>query len=233
MINKHDLKKFALRHKTLLSAYRKTFGKIKTGLYFDLQKKALQKKGLSIVRQVTETLDSAGADFFVDGGTLLGIIRDGKLIAHDRDIDFGIHYHKDFTPGDLDRQMKRLSFKRIKIFKYKGKPLEITYTNGITHIDFFWHFEKAGSSILYTFYRNPAYEYPSAKHFTPIELHRSGVTELKKISVDDMTVYVPANYEEYLVSAYTENWRIPDPTWTYRREEGLREIRDDFGIMVN
>jgi len=45
-----------------------------------------------LLERVAKTLESEGIPFYLDTGTLLGCIRDGKLIDGDTDIDLSIHH---------------------------------------------------------------------------------------------------------------------------------------------
>ena len=230
-MDKLKLKKFALKHPLLLTLYRHTVGKLKTSLYFGAQRKILQTKGLEVIKHVADSLDNSGTLYFVDCGTLLGIIRNKKLIEYDRDIDFGIYFNEKFQAEDLDKLMNAVGFKRHSSFYYRGELKEVTYVNGLTHIDFFSHTECSNSNVTYGFYRNPDYEYPTSKHVTVLEFTKARIKGVKKIFVNGFMINVPINFEEYLESCYTKNWRVPDPAWSYMSCPGLREIKDDFGIL--
>ena len=65
-MDKLILKKFALKHPVLLKTYRNTIGKLKTGVYFGVQRKVLQKNGFGIIQRITEKLEDCGAVWFVD-----------------------------------------------------------------------------------------------------------------------------------------------------------------------
>jgi len=227
----YKLKKFAIRHPVLLKIFRSTFGKFKTVLYWNAQKKALQRTGINTIQKIVDALEAEGARVFIDFGTLLGITRDKKLIVYDKDIDFGIYFDEFFSAEDLHRVMTNLGLKKFRSFYYEGEPAEITYTNGITHIDFFRHQEVGDKSIVYVFYRNPEYEYPSNNCFTPLQMQHAHIPELNRVKVGNLEVSIPANTDEYLESTYTKEWRIPDPHWTYLKDPGLHEIKDSYGIL--
>ena len=50
----------------------------------------LQKNGVQTVKAVQEILSETGVFFFFDMGTLLGIVREGRLLKHDMDIDIAV-----------------------------------------------------------------------------------------------------------------------------------------------
>jgi len=49
-----------------------------------------EKAAIRALKQVKEILDSHGVEFWLDNGTLLGAVRDGKFIPWDHDIDLGL-----------------------------------------------------------------------------------------------------------------------------------------------
>lgn len=51
-----------------------------------------EKVAVAALRQVKEVLDKHNMEYWLDSGTLLGAVRDGKLIEWEHDIDLGIWY---------------------------------------------------------------------------------------------------------------------------------------------
>ena len=49
-----------------------------------------EKKAIEALRQVKEVLDTHDVEYWLDYGTLLGAVRDGKIIPWDNDIDLGM-----------------------------------------------------------------------------------------------------------------------------------------------
>ena len=228
---RHSLKSFALKHPFLLSLYRLSFGKIKTKFFFGIQMKTLQKRGLPLIAQVVRKLESEGACVFLDCGTLLGFMRDGKPIAWDRDIDLGIYLNDQFSLSDLDTAMKELGLKKSRAFFYQDKPYELSYSNGILNVDFFNHVEHDGFSSVYSFHRFEDRSYPSPKHFTVFISDWTPIESIDYLSVDGTKLPVPSNTDAYIASHYGADWREPNPEWTYWMDNGIRELPGEFGIL--
>lgn len=223
-------KRFALKHEKILYVWRKTFGKLKTTVYFNYQKKELQKNGMGLISRINRQLDKYNAKYFVDCGTLLGLVRDGKPIPYDRDIDYGIWFDDAFTPDKLDTIMKKIGLKRISRGSVDGVIQEVTYASGAIHIDFFRHSEIGNESRIYVFFRDVEVKYPSKNHYSILLQRRLHITGLKKINVAGVEMNVPENVEPYLASVYTDNWRTPDPKWLFTMEPGSELVKDKFGI---
>ena len=73
------------------------------------QKKFDKKAGLKDLRDIKNILDEEKIDFWVIGGTLLGIVRDGDFIKWDNDIDIAICLQPDHTVFDRDTFRKEMA----------------------------------------------------------------------------------------------------------------------------
>lgn len=226
---KEKIKRFGINHPILLSGFRKTFGRIKTKYFFAVQSRYLRNNGESLISMIDQVLSKAGARYFVDCGTLLGYIRDNKPIEYDRDLDFGIYFDDKFTPQMLENAMTRIGLHRITIGYIENEVQAVTYAKGILHVDFFRHTEVKNNSLLYVLYRDPSIIYPSNEHCSVIVQKRAHITGLQRAKIGDIETNIPEHVEEYLASAYTDNWTTPDPNWQYTMEPGCTYL-NIYGI---
>ena len=227
---REKLKKYGLNHEKLLKIYQNSLGKIKTKYLFDARRRTLQEKGGDIIGVIDRALSEAGAQYFIDSGTLLGYIRDKKPVAGDMDIDFGVWFDDHFTPEILITLMGKLGFKKIHEFRFAGLVQELTFAKGIIHIDFFRHTETNDESWFYIFYREISINYPSDNHYSVLLQKRIHIPGLQRFSIGNYETYIPVNAEAYLESAYTENWRTPDPNWHYTMCPGCIWL-DELGTL--
>lgn len=231
MTLKEKIKRFALKHEKLLAAYRSTFGKIKTKYYFNAQRKALQKNGLKLIGKIDKAVSEAGGVCFVDFGTLLGLVRDGSLIKHDMDIDFGIYLTDDFTKDNLDEVMHAIGLKKYRSFYYKDEPVEISYSSGIINIDFFKHFENEEYSTVYYFHRDADRDYPDNDSFDVYKRFGKHISGIKKVDTSGISFNIPENAEEYLESQYGKTWRTPNSGWKTSDCKSLWRLDGEYGIL--
>lgn len=229
---REKLKGFGKKHRSLLAAYRASVGKLKTKFYFDYQRKALQKNGLPLIGRISDALSRYGATYFLNFGTLLGVVRDGQLIEHDRDIDFGIYFDDIFTPEMLDRAMREIGLKRVHTYLFRGEVKEVTYKYGVTNIDFFRHEETETETMSYVFYRQMDVTYEKDNQYSVIRRHRVPIPGIRTIEISGYTFQIPENAEEYLECVYTTSWRTPDAKWTYRSNPVWEEFPGEYGIRI-
>jgi hypothetical protein len=88
-------------------------------------------------------LDAGGFPFFLISGTLLGCIREGHLLGHDKDIDVGI-------PADVEMEALRAHLRTTGRFRIRPLPVQTVvraiHANG-TSIDIFRHWPEGGHMI--------------------------------------------------------------------------------------
>lgn len=68
---------------------------------------------IDLLRQVKEVLDEHNAEFWLECGTLLGAVRDGKFIPWEHDIDFGAWRDKvpETTKSSVAEALRKRGFK--------------------------------------------------------------------------------------------------------------------------
>lgn len=186
--------------------------------------------GLSCIFEIDKLLSDLNCTFFVDFGTLLGFIRNGKLLSWDYDIDFGICLNKNFQWKDLEEVMNRAEFQLVRQFSYHETITEQTYRKSNIYIDFFSHVIESDRSYYYVYYEEKDYQYDN-----PMYRHARVTTTVKITSnityeVDGGLVHVPREYEKYLEDVYGTDWKIPNPNWTAGLLPNIEKMKD-LGVM--
>lgn len=150
--------------------------------------------------RLTQLLNNNNFSYFLAYGTLLGIIRDGEILAHDKDLDLGLAWNTNrvklievlendgffVKPGD------KLSSNRSE--------WKITVFDKITGIgtDLFF-FKETENAYLSGFYHLP----------TPL-LWEFPIFEIETIPYAKYEVCIPKNPTLFLKSIYGNNWNVPD-----------------------
>lgn len=193
-------------------------------------KKSFKKNGKKVLQDLTCVLNRSNFKYFAAFGTLLGFIREKKTISYDLDYDFGVINDSIFNLNSFLSLLYENGYELHHWYEHDGITHEFTvFSRRIDkniHIDFFIfdidenHFEK------YAYYKeNDLYEV----HVEYLPLFDN--TIMIKV-FDDIDVPVPENYEEFLVAAYTENWRTPDPNWSSYSKPNQHKVEGKFGIKV-
>ncbi len=144
------------------------------------------------VFDLCDTMDRAHVPFFFAAGSALGLVREGRPLDADSDIDIGI-FASDYRPDEL-----REVFRRDPRFDFlavhpNSRKVKVVHRGG-SPIDVFPFYEERGlvwHDGNFVRWRN-----------TPFEVGR--------IPVGDRRLPVPTDPDRYLTENYG-NWRVPDP----------------------
>lgn len=154
------------------------------------QKRFNDKDAIQALNALKTCLDENNVPFFLISGTLLGFIRENRLLSHDKDIDIGVW--NSHSVEQLKTIIKNSGcFYILPI--YSKDILVVRHVNGI-NIDIFIHYRTDND-----------YWHAGRKcswHNTPFELSRRYFLGNEYL--------IPHDYELYLCENYGENWLIPN-----------------------
>ncbi len=133
---------------------------------------------------------SIGAEFFLISGTLLGCVREGGILPHDKDIDVGV-----LDAGPEERRHIEAALVSWGCFSRKpyrnGALLRLQHANGVL-IDVFWH-RNEGGLILHEGLKSKWWNTPFA---------------LEDRSFLGGSFKAPVDVDRYLEENYGD-WRVP------------------------
>lgn len=153
--------------------------------------------------QVGGVLDSVGVPFFLILGTALGIVRDGKLIDWDKDIDIGVLVeHLTPVAGKLIGEFESFEFRVKPHTKPVGYIRAMRLVRGLDKVDiagFLRHAEErySPSSLL-----GYSLVYPARI-----------MESYEEVAYLGRQWCVPCPSSEYLCLQYGSSWQRPDRLW--------------------
>ncbi|XCP84203.1 LicD family protein [Roseburia hominis] len=191
----------------------KMYEKLFWSIVIRIKNRALHKSGYECLREVEKVLNDAKISYFITYGTLLGIIREGKFIAHDNDIDISVLDINDFSWSNLEKVLKTIGLVKKHQFILDGEITEQTYKKGNLSIDFFMSKIENGNSITYFYLRDENHSYKTKNEFLVRQGITSPIVKTKLYKCKAGIFRVPSNAEGFLEEVYGANWRVPDPNW--------------------
>ena len=155
------------------------------------------------VKSHLSALGEEGYQVFLNSGTLLGVVRDKRLIDHDDDIDLAMILKADATK-DAATEWRNLRGKleRLGLFdadNFKSDPIYKLKPVGKTQIDLFPAWVENGRFFVYP--------------HTQGTLAAEDVLPLRMCELTGNAL--PANPEKMLEINYGTGWRHPDPLFKF------------------
>jgi hypothetical protein len=166
---------------------------------------------LDAVEEVLAALKKAGIDAFPAYGTLLGAVREGKLIGHDSDADLGYvssHTHPVDVIIESFRLQRALADMGYRISRYSGAAFKVDVKEGdgsIRGLDVFGGFLSEGYLHLMGEIRVP--------------FERSWIFPLGTCTLEGRVLPAPADTDRFLGATYGPGWRVPDPAFHFETPE--------------
>lgn len=152
-----------------------------------------------------------------DFGTLLGYYRDGGVVKHDLDMDFGVLYDdfNDFL--EFEKIIIKNNFVKTREIRYNNELVEYSYSFNGLNVDFMFYRRKENyietETVLYSL------NYLGKPVNREVFRYKIPFSELKADSSLGYEVYIPKNTEEYLETVYEKDFRIPTKHYNFRENK--------------
>lgn len=152
--------------------------------------------------EVEQTLAKMGYESFINSGTLLGAIREGRLLPHDDDADLGV-----IIPGEtldevisncIQLLLRLADINMISIWHVENGCKHIALNTNL-QMDLFPCWKVDGDMLAYPHGR----------------LAADKVLPLGKIDMEGHSLSIPNAAEDFLALCYGPDWRVPDDTYVY------------------
>lgn len=175
------------------------------------------------VRNVVRSLEAWSTDIFLNSGTLLGVVRDGKLIDHDDDVDLGM-----VIDARTEREAGRIWARICGEMAEAGLLTEYDPKSN-AHIKL-----RTRTGLLLDLF--PAWTFRGQVYVFPHTYGQLSEDEVLPLQPCELTgMQLPAQPEKMLAVNYGEGWRQPDPYFSFpwkRRKSKFRKFRRACGVMV-
>jgi hypothetical protein len=161
---------------------------------------------LDAIQVVLDALHEVGIDAFLAYGTLLGAVREGRLLGHDSDADLG-YVSRHSHPVDVIRESFRVQRALValgyRITRYSALAFKVDVEEGdgvVRGLDVFGGFFMDGHLHLMGEIREPFEE--------------SWIFPLGVATLEGRSFPAPADPDRLLTATYG-SWRVPDPAFKF------------------
>ena len=163
--------------------------------------------------RVTRILKRARIPYVLDGGTLLGMYRDGWFFPHDQDIDLTLLDQH----AKLARVRKNATKQGFRVWRHQPvgscgcHKLQLS-RHGIM-VDIVSKHREGDDAVWALITDAQRMKRMPARYYT----------ELGSLVVRDVAFSVPADVEGYLAARFGSDWRTPKPDWVPLRDDRAYE----------
>lgn len=197
------------------------------------RRKKLRKYGIETMAVLHNFFEDNNIEYYIDFGTLLGIVRENGFIKHDDDIDLTIRYST-LNPKQIIKKLEELGFSFVQGFHAQNETTEFTLKRKGLTVDFFLakksDTDELKEYIIYSCFYNPKTEYPNVKSNNyrawkfPLEI-KSKIIDFKGIHI-----CIPDQDEKLLIAEYGQNWKTPDKNFVEDPSICKFEIQEGFAV---
>lgn len=195
------------------------------------KRQAIQTNGVAVMCLVQRLLKEIDVLSFADFGTMLGIVREGRLLAHDLDMDMGVIIKE---KRDMDRirlHLEEFGFALWRQYVFADNIVEESYRFCGIKVDLNYYKISETNSKTWLFYREPGQEYLDNTR-NIVEMTYSPITDFQTVQIQGEDVVIPANALQLLEEKYGPTWRTPDKGWIYWLSPAATKI-PDIGYYID
>lgn len=187
---------------------------------FDTRTREHVEPLMAAIEAVLAALRDGGVQPFLAYGTLLGAVRDGRLIGHDSDADLGYLSRRDH-PADVIRESfaleRHLLGLGLRVWRYSGAAFQVVVTESDGSrrgLDVFAGFHRQRHLHLMGEVREP---------FRP-----EWLLPLGEVTLEGHRFPAPADTDRFLTATYGPAWRVPDPAFHFETPASTRRRLDGW-----
>jgi hypothetical protein len=155
------------------------------------------------IQAFSDALVGVGISAWLQGGALLGLVRDGAPIGWDKDVDFGV-FDADWR-GEGRVALERAGFAFNRDFTDGKGHYQSRWVKDGVYYDLFHYYHRGNTVYCATWGPQGAF----AVVWRPFTPQAFSVGALSVLSPGDPVVYLEHQYGD---------WRTPKPHWVYWRD---------------
>jgi len=160
---------------------------------------------LQNTRDLLKALASVGVKAWVQDGTLLGLVRDGRVIPWDHDTDTGC-FAEDWTQAAHDA-LVAAGFSLAKSLGVRGDGWQHRWVRAGVKTDIFFYYPSGSGTVWHAAYLgNQQYRF----EYEPFRVRAIGTSAGPMLAPDPP--------EAFLAAKYGADWRTPKRKWHFARD---------------
>lgn len=159
-------------------------------------------------------------NYFFSCGTALGLVREGKLLDWDTDVDIDILEPTELIINNIIDNMQALGYSYQRVLKKGKRYSQIVFIKAPYHsIDFcFWYKDK--NSFI-----NDVPETNIFKRSHPFEIYK----EFKNVRIQNIEFKIPSDTGSYFSLLYGNDWKTPKKYKNWLKN--ANDLKLDYSLL--
>lgn len=206
--------------------------------YYAYRQLNFQKYSISILQEFIEAIEEMHFFYIPLYGTLLGFIRENKILNHDLDIDLGLLEVEERLMREFDLKLLKKGFKVIsQAYLLSTKEvIEKSYLKNKVKIDIYI-MKKEMDIYKIKFWLMPNNmslgEYQKKNNGVDIYEQSFKIKSLYEKNINQIfNIKIPVNSEEILELMYGKNWKVSDKDWNGNEFYKKLKINEKGSVLI-
>lgn len=191
--------------------------------------KNLKANGIEVLAHLKKIFDEMGLINFADFGTLLGLVREQKLLNHDLDLDYGI-INYNLNPDDINVKLERMGFRLWRDYKHLKRTVQLSYYYKGIKVDISIYTKSENVLKTWLFYKAPNFKYHNHER-NIVEISHKIIEGTQLFKFNNYLINIPMNPESILMEKYGKKWKTPNKHWIYWKSPCSKVI-DEIGYYL-
>ena len=184
------------------------------------------KNGFKVFELVVKSINTSNLEIWPTFGSLLGLVRNKKLLDYDNDLDFGCFFDSN-KQKNLRKKLKLLGFKRIFSGYVDDSCVLDKFIFEQIETDFYYFFKEKDYIYSYDFEQDGFVSVQEnidvGKKIIPYKNVYANFS-LKLMELDNISFNIPDPIKTHLKDLYGENYKIPDRNWHNNKRKNRQPI---------
>ena len=191
--------------------------------------------GFKVFELIVKNTNENNIEVWPTFGSLLGLVRDEKLLDYDNDLDFGCFFNFEIQTA-LREKLLGLGFRRVFSGYINDNCVLDKFIFDGVETDFYYFFKENDDVFSYDFEQDGIISVEEniaiGNKIIPYKNVYSKFN-LKQVDLNNISFMIPDPIKTHLVGLYGKNYIIPDKNWHNNKRKNRYAILDAIVSFKN
>lgn len=186
------------------------------------RRKLVNQYGYELLEKVYLISKEIDSPIWIDWGTILGYVREGRILEHDYDLDVSTWRMTKEEHDFFQKAIEKHGFSLVRSFLYGEEIMTETFEYKGVLIDVEYYWLENGIAYTYSFDTDARSKIIDNKEIQTIEgmniyIFSSAITKFTDSRfINGTPCIIPVEPERRVIEAYGKNWKKPDKNYDWK-----------------